>query len=260
MANEYKPEPYWSEVAKRIEARQETQGGEIAGDDEPYYRYKRARLLDLLNSVDFKGRSVLEVGSGPGGNLNVIWQHQPSRLAGVDISADMIKLATSNRASDDIELFKTNGTSLPFEDGEFDTVITVTVLQHNTDEEMFKAILDEVCRVAAKRVILFERVESTFKGDDLCVGRPVKYYEKLAGMAGYRLADVQYLNIQASYLMAGVTRKVLNPSSRVEGQPLTPFSLKTQDVLMPLTKVLDKIVPGKRDLAQMTFERQDPLG
>ena len=256
MSKDYQPEPYWSDVAKRIKARNEDQGGKVAGDDEPYYRYKRARLLDLLHAVDFGGVSVLEVGSGPGGNLNEIWKQSPSRLVGADISSDMIALATSNRTSEEIELFETNGTSLPFTGGEFDTVITVTVLQHNTDEEMFKTLLEEISRVASRRVILFERVESSFKGDELCVGRPVKYYESLMKGFGFDLSEVNYLNIQASYLMAGVTRKVLNPGSRQEGQPLTAFSLGTQKLLLPVTKALDHIVPGKRDLAQLTFTKR----
>ena len=44
--SEYHPEPYWSDVAKRIKARKGK--NVIAGDDEPYYRYKRERFLDLL--------------------------------------------------------------------------------------------------------------------------------------------------------------------------------------------------------------------
>ena len=63
----YQPEPYWSEVANRIKSRK----GEsiIAGDDEPYYRYKRKKFLSMLNSVNFKEKSVLEIGCGPGGNF-----------------------------------------------------------------------------------------------------------------------------------------------------------------------------------------------
>lgn len=60
----YHPEPYWSEVAQKIKTREGV--NVIAGDDEPYYRYKRKRFLKLLNSVDFAGKSVLEIGSGPG--------------------------------------------------------------------------------------------------------------------------------------------------------------------------------------------------
>ena len=42
----YHPEPYWSEVADRIAERGDK--NVIAGDDEPYYRYKRAEFLEML--------------------------------------------------------------------------------------------------------------------------------------------------------------------------------------------------------------------
>ena len=59
--SEYDPEPYWSDVAKRIKA---CNGKNvIADDDEPYYRFKRERFLSLLNEVDFKCKTVLETGS-----------------------------------------------------------------------------------------------------------------------------------------------------------------------------------------------------
>ena len=91
----YHPEPYWSKVAKRIKERQ---GADvIAGDDEPYYRYKRERFLQMLSSVEFNGHSVLEIGHGPGGNLRYIADRfSPSKLMGVDISSDMVELARAN--------------------------------------------------------------------------------------------------------------------------------------------------------------------
>ena len=47
---EYKPEKYWSQVAERIEDRESN--NVIAGDDEPFYRYKRAEFLKLLSEID----------------------------------------------------------------------------------------------------------------------------------------------------------------------------------------------------------------
>lgn len=64
----YHPEKYWSEVAKVIKKR-ENGKNVIAGDDEPYYRYKRQKFLSLLHSIDFSNKTLLEIGCGPGGNL-----------------------------------------------------------------------------------------------------------------------------------------------------------------------------------------------
>ncbi|MBK9733865.1 MAG: class I SAM-dependent methyltransferase [Saprospiraceae bacterium] len=132
---EYKPEKYWSQVAERIEDRESN--NVIAGDDEPFYRYKRSEFLKLLSEVDLKNKSVLEVGNGPGGNLSFIMSrpNKPSRIAGADISLNMVNLAKKNTKKP-IELFHFDGANLPFEANTFDVIFTATVLQHNTDESM----------------------------------------------------------------------------------------------------------------------------
>ena len=206
--SEYHPEPYWSDVAKRIKARKGK--NVIAGDDEPYYRYKRERFLSLLNEVDFKGKTVLEIGSGPGGNLKALLAKSPKSLTGVDISPDMVELAKSNLPPE-VTIIKVNGTSLPFEDRSFDYVFTATVLQHNTDETMLKQLMAELCRVAAEKVFLFERTEGEITGDSLCYGRPVAYYEAICRQHGFELASSKRINIRACYYVSGAIRKGLLP-------------------------------------------------
>ena len=211
MPEKYHPEPYWSEVAGRIAAREN--GNVIAGDDEPYYRYKRKRFLELLHSVDFSGKSVLEIGCGPGGNLLEVWKQQPSRLEAVDISQSMIDLARS-KVPGEIAIHKVNGTELPFPDQHFDLVFTATVLQHNTDEKMLASLVKEIARVSKKEVFLFERIEAGIVGDELCFGRPVSYYEGLMKTSGFHLKETKFINVRTSFYLAGTTRKLLNPKER----------------------------------------------
>ena len=247
----YHPEPYWSEVAKRVKGRDGT--NVVAGDDSPFYRYKREKLEKWLSQIEFEGKKVMELGSGPGGNLNQVWKKSPSSLTGADISKDMINLATERLSNPDIKLVKIDGQSLPFDNDNFDIVFTVTVLQHNTDETMLKNILGELCRVSGNKLILFERIESQIKGSDLCLGRPVEYYQEMCKANGFRLVENKFINIQVSWFMAGVIRKLFNQKSREEGQPINKFSWMMQSILMPITRFLDKIFTTKRDLAQLTF-------
>jgi ubiquinone/menaquinone biosynthesis C-methylase UbiE len=251
--SEYHPEPYWSEVAKRIESRK----GEnvIAGDDEPFYRYKRRRFLKMLTAVDFTGKSILEIGSGPGGNLKEIWTKKPSRLVGADISEDMISLSKSHLNSD-IELVKIDGTSLPFQNKEFDCVFTATVLQHNTNEEMLKKIMEELCRVSQEKVFLFERIEPKIKGDDLCYGRPVSYYEEICNQYDFELQSKCFINIRASYFISGIIRKVFGRKGRIEGESYRKSVILFQKITLPITQLLDKVFISKKDVARLEFKRK----
>jgi len=251
--SQYHPEPYWSDVAKRIK----TRAGKnvIAGDDEPYYRYKRRRFLALLKEVDFKGKNVLEIGSGPGGNLKELLSLSPAKLTGADISSDMIELAKSN-LPDSVSLVKTNGTVLPFPDQSFDCVFTATVLQHNTDEQMLIQLINEICRVAKDKVYIFESIQAKMTGDELCYWRPVNYYENLFSKNEFQLSSTKFINIRVSYYVSGAIRKLLNPKTRVEGEPLNGLSNFLENVTLPLTGVLDKIFISKKDIARLTFSRK----
>lgn len=253
----YNPESYWSEVGLRIETR-EVNDNVVAGDDEPYYRYKRERFLQLLKEIDFFQASVLEVGCGPGGNLKEIFVLQPKKLVGADISSQMVKLAKKILPSS-VELVKTNGTELPFESGTFDIIFTSTVLQHNTDETMLKSLMKEIARLSPKKIYFFERIENDIIGDDLCLGRPVQYYSDIMQSNNYVLKSVSFSNIRVSYYVSGIIRKVFNKPSRKEGEPITKFSRFLQMITLPVTRRLDLLFKSNKDLARMEFIQNDKI-
>ena len=248
----YHPETYWSEVAERIDQREGS--NVIAGDDEPYYEYKRQQFLKKLKTIDFNGKSVLEIGCGPGGNLIEINKLSPNKLHAVDISEKMVNIARANTKGC-AEIYKTNGTKLPFGDKSYDIIITSTVLQHNTDEKMLTALIKELSRASSNDVYLFERVESMIKGDDLCLGRPVDYYASLMNDNGFKLVRNEFLETRISYFICGGIRKLANPSSRKEGEPLTKIATLLQRISLPITKALDRLLANNRDVAMMHFRR-----
>jgi len=253
----YHPEPYWSEVAERISNRNEIKI--IAGDDEPYYRYKRSKFLKMLDSLDFHRKRVLEIGSGPGGNLEFVKKTNPTELQGVDISQAMIDLANKNLNDPSIEVKKTDGTSLPYKDNRFDLVFAATVLQHNTDESMLKELIGEMCRVCNNEIHIFERIDDPISGDDLCLGRPIKYYQSIFKENGFLLSNTKFINIHISYLICGTLRKLLNPKSRKEGEPLNRISFVLQKASLPFSKILDRIYPVRRDLALLSFSKSKKI-
>ncbi len=253
MSSSYHPEVYWSEVARRIKNRKGH--NVLAGDDSPYYRYKRTKFLALIDEVGWGNQRVMELGSGPGGNLAKILTKKPLQLVGVDISEEMINIASENLESPILSFYKTDGKTIPLSDQCFDLVFSATVLQHNTDEEMMKDILREMCRVSDNKVYLFERIENRLTGDELCMGRPIEYYKRICNAEGFELRSVSFINIQTSYWVCGIIRNTFNRSSRKEGEMESRLSSRIQSVLLPITSILDKIFPAKRDLARLEFVR-----
>jgi ubiquinone/menaquinone biosynthesis C-methylase UbiE len=254
MNQPYHPEAYWDKVAGNISERDDVKF--IAGDDEPYYRYKRKRFIELLDRLDLKGKSVLEIGSGPGGNLLHLSTKNCKRLAGADISSRMIELARKQLEGKNVEVFKTNGHELPFPDRSFDLIFTSTVLQHNTDEKLLAALVNEIARVAAGEVVLFERIEAKIKGHETNLGRPVDYYQSLFEPQGFLLTQTVSMPIQASYYACGMIRKVFNSSMRKEGEPLSKTSLVLENVVLPITRFMDHIIPSRRDVMMLHFKKQ----
>ena len=159
-------------------------------DDDPYYRYKRDKLLRrFLATLDVAGQRVLELGCGPGGNLLEGARRAPASLVGIDISASMLALARKNLEGCAVELKKTDGRRLPLEDQTIDLALTVTVLQHNVDPAGLRRVIAELCRVSAGRIVIMEDTGdmiSAPKGSSWIM-RPVGVYEAEFERHGFHL-------------------------------------------------------------------------
>lgn len=249
----YEIESYWNDVASQLKNRND--GGEIAGDDDPFYFYKRKSFLNLFRQQKFQNKKVLEVGSGPGGNLEVLLELLPKHIAGADISDRMIEIARSNPKLQSVTFKKTDGKSLPFNDGDFDVIYTVTVLQHIVDENMLKALINEICRVSNAEVLIFERIEKSRKESPTNVGRTVQEYSEMFNKHGFALSHAESLQISASYYVSGAIRKIFNSNKRKEGEPQSKLAIGLQKLLLPLTKIIDPLVPTSRDLTLLHFKK-----
>jgi SAM-dependent methyltransferase len=255
MKNEdYQPERYWDKVAENIGGRDDMKP--IAGDDEPYYRYKREQFLKLLNKIDFEGKKVLEVGSGPGANLEFLTRKGCKEIVGVDISGKMIELSKRILRNKNVQVRKIDGYFLPFDDSYFDIVFTSTVLQHNTNETQLKSLIKSICDVSDSEVIIFERIERKIVGHGTNLGRPVQYYKMLFKDQGYTLIETKFLPIQASYFFCGTIRKLFNRRDRNEGEPVSKISFLLESIVLPISSLIDRVVPSKRDLGMLRFKKE----
>lgn len=250
---DYNPEHYWDDVAKHISLRNDN--NIIAGDDEPYYQYKRKMFLKLFDSIDFSNKKVLEVGPGPGGNLQYLLQKNCKEIAGADVSEQMTQLAKKNLQHTPISIHKADGFSLAFADNYFDLVFTSTVLQHVTDDNQLQQLIKSICRVSVSEIVIFERISNTITGHESNLGRPVSYYADIFKSNGFTLHTTQFLPVRASYIVCGAIRKLFNSRSRKEGEPISRVSRILQTIALPFTKVLDKFIPAKKDLCMLYFKK-----
>ena len=257
---EYHPESYWSRVAHEITKRRPSV---VAGDDDPFFRYKRRKFLSkFLGSLDVDNKVILEVGTGPGGNLHEIAQnHHPTKILGVDISQNMLDLASNNLKSfQGIELHKIDGQHLPFEDRSVDLSYTVTVLQHNPDEQMLTTLVSELCRVTRDSIVLMEDIgkANRIEGKGSWVGRTVDVYASMMSDGGFELLDVEFLKTKFSRRWHHRIFRIYK-SFKVdheEGDPIGPFTRLVLASPMPITKVLDDVFPDDENLAKLVFRRR----
>jgi ubiquinone/menaquinone biosynthesis C-methylase UbiE len=252
----YDLESYWSRVAGEI--RKRGAGNYVAGDDDPYYRYKRAKFLRrFLTTLDISGRRVLELGCGPGGNLLEISRRGPASLVGIDISASMIDLARQTLEGRPVELKKTDGHHLPLEDRSIDLAYTVTVLQHNVDNAALARVIAELCRVTADRIVIMEDTGTMLTASEGSTGitRPIGAYRTVFERHAFRLEGATYLNLRHSrHVHAAIRRRFVAATHR-EGEPLG-IGVKTMlAVALSITRRLDDRSPDTTDLTKMVFVR-----
>jgi SAM-dependent methyltransferase len=252
--NDYRPAEYWNAVAVAIQQRHGK--NIVAGDDDPYYLYKRKKFLRLLHELPLQNRNVLEIGCGPGGNLVEVMQHNPKKLYAVDISDKMIAIAKQSTAGK-ADIVKTNGADLPFEDRQFDLTFSSTVLQHITGEDILEKLVGEICRVSSKDVYIFERIEKKKKMSVSNVGRTIPEYERLFAANGFVLEEKKFLHLHWSRLACGGIRKVFNNKNRREGEKGSAIAAVLEKLSLLVTKPLDKIFPVNSDTAMMHFARKN---
>jgi len=94
---------------------------------------------------EVKGKKILDVGSGPGG-VSIAFALAGADMYGVDIEKELydISLIQAKEYGVSAHFFLYEGSKLPFLDNIFDYAISVSVIEHTTDPELY---LSEILRV-----------------------------------------------------------------------------------------------------------------
>jgi 2-polyprenyl-3-methyl-5-hydroxy-6-metoxy-1,4-benzoquinol methylase len=107
-------------------------------------------LADLFGRAS--PASVLDVGCGEG-ILTQRWAEQlgDRRVVGIDLQDPKLEAEWATRRRDNLTFRATNGGEIPFEDGEFDLVAAIEVLEHVPDPERTVA---QMARVAGRHLLV----------------------------------------------------------------------------------------------------------
>jgi len=256
--NTYDPEVYWTRVAGEVQRRPAE--NMLSGDSDPFLAYQRQKMLRrFLDKVEVAGRTVLEVGCGPGGNLLHLQRFKPRRTIGVDISSRMLDIARQRLRGHQIELLKTDGRRIELPDQSADVTITVTVLMHITDDDMFHRLVAELCRVTRHTLVLIEqttrRQPATMTADRHATRRRIADYADAVRANGLVVRDTEELRLRVSRIGCEVSRRIAGRAGRREGEPENAQARLLGSSWLLVSRWVDDFVSDDSTLTKQTFVR-----
>ncbi|MBN1253551.1 MAG: class I SAM-dependent methyltransferase [Bacteroidales bacterium] len=133
--------------------------------------YKRA-INNIQEEIDLKGKSVLDIGSGPGAWAALFKENGAEKVHGVDFAKNMVNKA-KKRYSPQISFSVGDAGNLTdFEDNSFD-IVTASFLLHGVTEDIRQNILSEMKRISKKHIII-----NDYFGKTNFIARFLEYLEK----------------------------------------------------------------------------------
>lgn len=131
-----------------------------------FYSNNRCKISDLypsekkFNRIDFKGKSILDVGCACGGFYNIFKAIAPDiNYFGIDISEKFIKIAKNKYPEIADNFFVGSATDMPFADKSFDIVFCGSVQAHCSQ---YECLFLECWRVS-KQTLFFDFRFSLYK-------------------------------------------------------------------------------------------------
>jgi SAM-dependent methyltransferase len=133
--------------------RSASRGTKLGGYDSTPARRSYAKihkaLLDAGDSAGFRPTRLLDIGCGSGQLLlEAARRHPEGKLAGVDLSPNMLELARAKFPTGQADLRLASSEALPFADGAFDMAVSTVSMHHWGMDEV---ALREIHRVLGPR-------------------------------------------------------------------------------------------------------------
>jgi len=114
--------------------------------------YKRA-IINITDEVTLDGKSVLDIGTGPGAWSALFKEKGAAKVHGVDFARKMVNNA-SKRYSPNITFSVGDAENLTdFDDNSFD-IVTASFLLHGVKKDIRQNILNEMKRISKQHIII----------------------------------------------------------------------------------------------------------
>jgi ubiquinone/menaquinone biosynthesis C-methylase UbiE len=123
-----------------------------------YFKRRRIEYIsDILGGIDKKGLKILDVGCGNGRDFITYFKNRDDvSITGIDIRDRHIEQGNFRFVKGDAE-------KLPFEDNEFDVVLSIGVLEHIVPMEKLSRVISEIERVGKRFVVVVPCISTPFE-------------------------------------------------------------------------------------------------
>lgn len=133
--------------------------------------FKKA-IQQVNTEIDLKGKSILDLGTGPGAWAALFKENGAGKVHGIDFAKYMIKQAQKKYAPS-IEFSVADATNLnKFENNSFD-IVTASFMLHGFGSDYRKKILQEMKRIAREIIII-----NDYYGKTPLIAQILEYFEK----------------------------------------------------------------------------------
>ncbi len=126
---------------------------ELPGNDLTREQLEMIECRYVTAAKYVKGKSVLEVGCGPGLGLGYLKEQGASRVVGSDVNPNSIEIAKTSYLNEDIELNVFSADSIPYDDSVFDTVLLFEVMFYFEDVDKCLSEISRVLKDGGKLVL-----------------------------------------------------------------------------------------------------------
>jgi ubiquinone/menaquinone biosynthesis C-methylase UbiE len=179
---------------------------------------KGLRLVGVRLFRPSSEMSILDVGCGTGSHLE-LYQRYKCQMYGLDLSPSMLGIA-QERLGDTAQLDLGDATNMPYEDSQFDLILSMLSL-HEMSPETRSAVLNEMKRVLKDdgRILLIDFHTGPYQPLQGWISKPIIFVSEMAaGRDHYRnhrhflaqgglfaLTDQHGLKIEKQRILAGGT-------------------------------------------------------